>query len=114
MPMLRRLFLLPLFFVVSPCLAQVPAPPSPPIPEKVPDHSQESFVVEKLRTVYRFENDGTGRKEVSARIKIQSESGVGQWGQLVTGYSSANERVDIPYVRVLKADGSTANAQPEA
>ena len=107
--MLRRFVIFaPLLFTCLATFAQVPAPPSPPIPEKVPDHSQESFVVEKLRTVYRFENDGTGRKEVSARIKIQSESGVGQWGQLVTGYSSANERVDIPYVRVLKANGSTS------
>ena len=113
--MLRRFVIFaPLLFTCLATFAQVPAPPSPPIPEKVPDHSQESFVVEKLRTVYRFENDGTGRKEVSARIKIQSESGVGQWGQLVTGYSSANERVDIPYVRVLKANGSTVTAQPDA
>jgi hypothetical protein len=37
--------------------------------------------------------------------KVQSEAGVEQWGQLVVGYSSANERVEIPFVRVLKADG---------
>jgi tetratricopeptide (TPR) repeat protein len=92
----------------------VPAPPSPPLPAKVPDHSQESYVVEKLRTAYRFENDGTGRREISARIKIQSEAGVEQWGQLITGYNSANERVEIPYVRVLKANGSTVAAQPDA
>jgi hypothetical protein len=75
--MLRRLVFLPLFLLASlAVLAQVPAPPSPPIPAKVPDHSQESYVVEKLRTAYRFENDGTGRREISARIKIQSEAGV--------------------------------------
>jgi tetratricopeptide (TPR) repeat protein len=113
--MLRRFVVFALLLFTSlATFAQVPAPPSPPIPEKVPDHSQESFVVERLHTAYRFESDGTGRKEVSARIKIQSEAGVGQWGQLVTGYSSANERVDISYVRVLKANGSTVTAQPDA
>jgi tetratricopeptide (TPR) repeat protein len=113
--MLRRFVFLPLYLLASlAVLAQVPAPPSPPLPAKVPDHSQESYVVEKLRTAYRFENDGTGRREISARIKIQSEAGVEQWGQLITGYNSANERVEIPYVRVLKANGSTVAAQPDA
>src|SRR6476660_8904549 len=116
----RRFFLLPLL-LVSTLLAQVPAPnsvPTPPVnpaePTIVLDHSQEAYVVEKLRTSYRFENDGTGRREISARIKIQSEAGVEQWGQLITGYNSANERVEIPYVRVLKANGSTVAAQPDA
>jgi tetratricopeptide (TPR) repeat protein/transglutaminase-like putative cysteine protease len=81
---------------------------------KPADYSQEAFVVEQLHTTYRFENDGTGRKEVTARIKVQSEAGVEQWGQLVFGYSSANERVEIPYVRVVKADGRVVTAEPDA
>ena len=32
--------------------------------------------------IYRFEADGTGRKETIARIRVQSEAGVQQWGQL--------------------------------
>jgi tetratricopeptide (TPR) repeat protein len=82
--------------------------------EAAPDYSQQAFVVEKMRTAYRFESDGTGKREFSARIKVQSEAGVEQWGQLVIGYSSANERVEIPYVRVLKTDGSTVTATAEA
>src|ERR1700730_3442224 len=82
--------------------------------EAAPDYSQQAFVVEKLRTSYRFEGDGTGSRELYIRIKIQSEAGVEQWGQLVMGYSSANERVDIPYVRVLKADGTTVTATSDA
>lgn len=112
--MLRRFATFPFVLIACAAFAQVPAPPSPPLPSKPPDHSQESYVVEKLRTAYRFENDGTGRREISARIKIQSEAGVEQWGQLVTGYNSANERVEIPYVHVLKANGSVVTAQPDA
>ena len=78
------------------------------------DYSQESFVIEKMHSHYRFEADGTGRKETTARIRIQSEAGVQQWGQLQEGYNSANERVEIPYVRVLKADGSVIKASDDA
>lgn len=112
--MLRPFAFLPLILAACAALAQVPAPPSTPLPATPPDHSQESYVVEKMRTAYRFENDGTGQREISERIRIQSEAGVEQWGQLVTGYNSANEKVEIPYVRVLKANGSTITAQPDA
>ena len=92
------------------------APPANPADStaKAPDYSQEGYVVEKFRTTYRFENDGTGKRELYARIKVQSEAALEQWGQLIVGYSSANERVEIPYVRVLKADGSTVTAPADA
>ncbi len=79
-----------------------------------PDYAQESFVIEQMHSLYRFEADGTGRKETTARIRVQSEAGVQQWGQLQEGYNSANERVEIPYVRVLKEDGSVVTAGDDA
>ena len=78
------------------------------------DYSQEAFVVEQYRSSYRFESDGTGRRETVARIKVQSEAGVQQWGQIQIGYNSANERVEIAYVRVVKADGSIVKAGDDA
>jgi Flp pilus assembly protein TadD len=78
------------------------------------DYTQESFVIEKMHSVYRFEADGTGRKETTARIRVQSEAGVQQWGQVQEGYNSANERVEIPYVRVLKEDGTVVKAGEDA
>ena len=94
------------------------APPPPPAPsssqDKAPDYSQEGFVIEKWHTTYTFQNDGTGKRELYARVKVQSEAGVQQWGQVVLGYSSANERVEIPYLRVLKADGTTVTASADA
>src|SRR5579863_8670964 len=78
------------------------------------DYSQESFVIEQMHSHYRFEADGTGRKETTARIRVQSEAGVQQWGQIQVGYNSANESVEIPYVRVLKADGSVVKAGDDA
>jgi tetratricopeptide (TPR) repeat protein len=82
--------------------------------EKKPDYAQESFVIEQLRSHYVFNTDGTGKKEITARIRVQSEAGVQQWGQLQMGYNSANERLEIPYVRVLKQDGSVVKAGDDA
>src|ERR1051325_621163 len=75
-----------------------------------PDYSQEAVVVEQLSTAYRFERDGTGQRESTLRVKVQSDAGVERFGQLVFGYSSANEKLDMDYVRVRKADGTVVNA----
>jgi len=75
-----------------------------------PDYSQEAVVIEQLSTVYRFERDGTGQRESSVRVKVQSDAGVERFGQLIFPYSSANEKVDMDYVRVRKADGTVVNA----
>src|SRR4051812_46463254 len=71
------------------------------------EYRDEGFVVEQLRNSYRFETDGTGKHELYAKIRVQSEAGVQQWGQVVVGYNSANEKVEIPYVQVKKKDGTT-------
>src|SRR5438105_14933477 len=73
--------------------------------EEKKDYSQESFVIEKVLTRFRFETDGTGRKETIARVRVQSEAGGEQWGQGVLGYNSANERCRVPYRRGPKGDG---------
>ena len=107
---LRRFFLLPLLLVSTvwrrrPHLIRCPPRPSIRLqPTVAADHSQEAYVVEKIHTSYRFENDGTGRREFTPRSRCRVNAGVEQWGQLVVGYNSANERVEIPFVRVLKLE----------
>jgi tetratricopeptide (TPR) repeat protein/transglutaminase-like putative cysteine protease len=93
---------------------KAPNPTSTKPEELKRDYSQEGFVVESYRSTYRFESDGTGRKETVARIRVQSEAGVQQWGQIQVGYNSANERVEIAYVRVIKADGTVVKAGDDA
>jgi tetratricopeptide (TPR) repeat protein/transglutaminase-like putative cysteine protease len=78
------------------------------------DYSKEPVVVEKLQVRCRFENDGTGRKEQVVRARVQSEAALQQWGQLRFGYNSASERFEIPYVRVIKQDGSVVTAGADA
>jgi tetratricopeptide (TPR) repeat protein len=78
--------------------------------EKTADYSQEAIVLEQLKMFYRFEKDGTGQRELSVRVRVQSEAGLQRFGQLVFAYSSANENFDVDFLRVRKADGSVINA----
>ncbi len=79
-----------------------------------PSQAEEAAVVEQARTALRFENDGTGRRESYMRVKVQSEAGVQQWGQVVIGYNAATERLEIPFVRVRKADGTVVETPPQS
>src|SRR6185369_17114411 len=72
--------------------------------QKQPDYSQEAFVIEQFRVSYRFESDGTAQREMSARIKIQSDAGVQTFGQLILPYNSSNEKLEIERVSVHKQD----------
>jgi tetratricopeptide (TPR) repeat protein len=91
-----------------------PAETTTVAPGKNADYSKEAFVVEQIQERYRFENDGTGRKEAGFRVRVQSEAGVQAFGQLRLGYNAGNDRLDISYVRVIKPDGSIVKAGPEA
>ncbi|WP_185827117.1 DUF3857 domain-containing protein [Edaphobacter aggregans] len=62
---------------------------------------------ERQDTVYRYAADGTGSKEITAVLRIQSEAAARQFGGLDDSIlRGSNERVEIDYVRVRKADGS--------
>lgn len=70
------------------------------------DYSGEAAVLEQLHSQFTFESNGTGRRQMDVRVRVQSEAGVQRFGQLRFGYNAANERVEIAHVRVRKADGS--------
>ena len=101
-------------------LAQVNPLPVAPEPQPkaksqtIADYSQEAYIVEKLSTVYHFENDGRGYRRLTGRCRVQSEAALQALGQLVFGYSASTERMKINYVRVVKADGTVVNAGESA
>jgi len=78
------------------------------------DYSREAVVIERFRNATRFENGPTGSRELSARMRVQSEAGVQQCGLLVFPYDRATEQVEIDYVRVLKPDGSVIESPPDS
>lgn len=74
-------------------------------PSGTADTSQEALIFNRFHTLVRFEDDGTGLRETTAVINIQSQAGVQELGQLIFGYSSATESLEVSYVRVRKPDG---------
>jgi len=72
------------------------------------NYSEEPYVVERYRTVVRFENDGTGERATTARIRIQSETGAQKFNELLFPYNADNEQVEIRSVVVRKASGETS------
>jgi len=89
---------------------QQPAPSSSPTQ---PDYSKEASVIESYHTVVTYENDGTGTRTITLRVRIQSDAGVQQYGLLPFSYSSANEEIAIDHVRVHKPDGTVVVTPPE-
>jgi hypothetical protein len=70
--------------------------------------------IELLETSVRFETDGSSRKEVHARVKINDELGVRQFARLNFDFNRAFEQVEIPLVRITHASGGTADVLPSA
>jgi hypothetical protein len=58
-----------------------------------------------LRTYYRLENDGTGYKDVAARIYVLNETGARSLRDIKFKFRPASEHLEIPYLRILKSDG---------
>jgi len=106
----------PLFVIIT--LACVPtvcdaqsqtAPPQPSAAAKnaePPDHSSQDSVYEQFTMNVAFNEDGTYRQENFARIRIQSDGAVQQFGVLPFSYESANDRLESIQVRVRKPDGT--------
>jgi transglutaminase-like putative cysteine protease/tetratricopeptide (TPR) repeat protein len=84
----------------SPASSNTPSPN-----KKITKDSEESAIFERILNRIRFENDGTEVSETEAVVRIQSQAGVEEFGQLVFGYSSATEKLEVEYVRVRKPDG---------
>ena len=78
-----------------------------------PDYSQEAFVMEQFVRKVKLESDGTSMREDSARIRIQSDAGVKQYGLLTFSYASATGSFEIDYVRVRKPGGTVVETPAE-
>src|SRR3979490_12526 len=87
-------------------VAQIPAPSNQKTSNANANANSEAAAgVEGILNRAHFENDGTEVGETEAVIRIQSQAGVEEFGQLVFGYSSATEKLEVEYVRVRKPNG---------
>jgi transglutaminase-like putative cysteine protease/tetratricopeptide (TPR) repeat protein len=78
---------------------------APPSSRQKTNNAEEAAVFDRILNRVHFENDGTEVSETEAVVRIQSQAGVEEFGQLIFGYSSATEKLEIEYVRVRKPDG---------
>lgn len=81
--------------------AQTSAPPA-----GKSDYSKEAYVIEEYSDSFVFENDGTGSQLITFRVRVQSDSGVQQYGLLKVRYAKEVSTVEIGYIRVRKPDGT--------
>jgi len=72
-----------------------------------PSYSGEALVVEKAETLYRYEADGTGEKDIHEKLRLESEAGARQFSVLSLAFASATESPQIESVVVYHPDGST-------
>jgi transglutaminase-like putative cysteine protease/Flp pilus assembly protein TadD len=89
----------------APSSSQPSSQPTQNRPAQKTTNADESAVFERILNRIRFENDGTEVSETEAVVRIQSQAGVEEFGQLVFGYSSATEKLQVEYVRARKPDG---------
>jgi tetratricopeptide (TPR) repeat protein/transglutaminase-like putative cysteine protease len=75
-------------------------------PTQSGDYSKEAYVVERYFTRVVMENDGSGIRELTSEVKMLAEAGVKTFAVLSFTYTSANEVVEVDYVRVRKPDGT--------
>src|SRR6202162_6368086 len=87
-------------------VAQIPAPSNQKTNgANSNSNSDEAAIFERILNRVHFENGGTEVSETEGVIRIQSQAGVEEFGQLVFRYSSATEKMEVEYVRVRKPDG---------
>ncbi|MFZ0773418.1 MAG: DUF3857 domain-containing protein [Candidatus Sulfotelmatobacter sp.] len=99
--------------VVLAALSAGRAQTSPPHAPAKDDYSQEAAVIDELSTKVAFDNDGNSTREQISRVRVQTDAGVKQWGLLTFPFQSATQTVEVDYVRVRKADGSTLITPPD-
>lgn len=99
--------------------AQKPSQPSHTLPSASQGNSSSASTGAPLRIeLYsikvRFENDGTGLRQIDVRVKPASEEGVTELKTLSFDYNALNEKISLAFLRVTKPDGSTVEAKPNA
>src|SRR6202011_5057459 len=72
-----------------------------------PNYSQEPYIFERFITHAAFQKDGTSRTDLEVVVNVLSEAGVQRFGQLVFGYNSSNQKLEVISVEIRKAGNSS-------
>jgi len=69
-------------------------------------YAAESFVIDRSDWLYSNNADGTGYREHTVAVTIQSEAALRTFGVVAVGFASASEHVELHYARARHKDGS--------
>src|SRR5258708_8807637 len=92
-----------LWMMSADAVAQVPAPSSQKTNSansNANSNSEEAAVFERILNRVHFENDGPEVSETEAVVRIQSQAGAEEFGQLGFGDPSATQKSDLAHARV--------------
>ena len=78
------------------------------------DFAKESVIVEQSNWNVVFQNDGTYTQQQHARVRIQSDAGVRQYGVLPFSYLSSAGNVEVEDVHITKPNGSIVRTPKES
>jgi hypothetical protein len=101
-PLFRIPLVVALLFSSAPSFAQSPSQKD----AASQDFSKEGAVIEQWTTKVVFQSAGTATREFRARVRIQSDAGVQQYGILRFPYQASAERIEVQDVRVTRPSGS--------
>lgn len=71
--------------------------------------ADEPYVFDRYAVIVRFQNDGTEERELSVRVRVQSNDAAQQFRDLPFRYIAPNEQVSIRSATIRKRDGTTTN-----
>jgi uncharacterized protein DUF3857 len=101
-----------------------PQKPAEKLAERIQEKNQEKSAaksspkipaeIELLETSIRFETNGSSRKEVHARVRINDELGARQFARLHFDFNRAFEQIEIPLVRITHPSGGVVDVLPGA
>ena len=77
-------------------------------------NSAVPLTIEMYSLKVRFENDGTGARQLDVRVKAGTDEGVNELKTLSFDYDSSNEKVALAFLRVTKSNGSSVEAKADA
>ena len=83
------------------------APSVHPAEDQKPKEKEppRDVVWERIETVYRFQNNGTGEIIQNVKVRVLTEAGLAASGQAYFAYSSQLEDLRIDYFKTIKKDG---------
>ncbi len=78
------------------------------------NRARDGVSVEQYVTTVRFQNDGTGERDLSVRMRVNTSADALQLRAVSFDYDAASENMKLGYLRVRKASGAVVNSGASA